>query len=44
MTRSLIKEGIADTKKPTLGGLFCLFIKNEFGAATGLDYHIYLFD
>lgn len=44
MTRSLIKQGISDTKKPTLGGLFCLFIKNEFGAATGLYYLTYQLD
>ncbi|EAP96544.1 hypothetical protein V12B01_26299 [Vibrio splendidus 12B01] len=44
MVKSLIKQGIADTKKPTLGGLFCLFMKNEFGAATGLYYQHYLFD
>ncbi len=23
---------VTGTKNPTLGGLFCLFIKNEFGA------------
>ncbi|MDH6007063.1 hypothetical protein L8R90_18780, partial [Vibrio splendidus] len=42
--RLLLLEDKSGFPRKAAMNLFCLFIKNEFGAATGLDYQPYLFD